>query len=95
MINVYLTHVQQRLDCLTSGHFVNFFEFDTQLKDIAKILTKEYVEELTDVNFLPIHRSVSAKNKRKSLILNGNLKKKYFLSFRSVKNPKKVLFFQS
>jgi hypothetical protein len=43
MINVYLNDIQQRLDCLTSGHFVNFFEFDTQLKNLSKPLTKEYV----------------------------------------------------
>jgi hypothetical protein len=56
MINVYLSDVQRRLDCLTSGHFVNFFEFDTQLKGLVKVLTKEYVEELTEVMFKTIFR---------------------------------------
>ena len=56
MINFYLSDVQQRLDCLTSGHFVNFFEFDTQLKGLSKALSKEYVEELTEVMFETIFR---------------------------------------
>jgi len=50
LVNMYLSRIQERIDCLTSRHFVSFFEIDKYLKEEAiKILQKEYVEELTEV----------------------------------------------